>query len=66
MMPVMQLADLDSIRVLIIDALRFPAHGVLDAGGGHEVAFIGGVDEFLSRVGLPAEGRDRGDARLPS
>lgn len=55
-------ADLDAVPGFVVDAVGLAADVVVDAGGGDEVALVGGVDEHLAVVGFAGEGADRGDA----
>jgi hypothetical protein len=55
-------ADLDAVVLLAIDAVGFATDVEVDAGGGHEVAFVGGVEEHFTGVGFAVEGGDGGDA----
>ena len=55
-------ADLDAVVLLAIDAVGFPTDVEVDASGGHEVAFVGGVEEHFAGVGFAIEGGDGGDA----
>lgn len=61
-MAVVEDAGLHAVIFLAILGAGFAADVISDAGGGHEVALVGGVDEHLPGVGLAAEGGDRSDA----
>ena len=54
-MPVMQHADLHAIPLFAIRRVRFTPDVIAYARRGHEIAFVGRVDEHLSRVGLSAQ-----------
>src|SRR5262245_5869462 len=62
MMTVVQHAGLHAVPFLAVNARRFPAYVIIDAGGGHQVALVSGVDEHLPRVAFAAERHDRSDA----
>ena len=42
---------LDAVAEFTVGGVGFAADGVADLGGGHEVAFVGGIDEHACRVG---------------
>src|SRR5690606_31221222 len=58
---VMQHAGLYPGPFLTVVAAAFAADVVAHAGGGHEIALVGGVDEHLAAIGAAAEGPDRHD-----
>lgn len=55
-------AGLDAVVLFVVGAVGFASDVVVDASGGHEVAFVGGVDEHFAGVGFAAEHGDLGDA----
>ena len=60
----MEDADLDAVPGFPVCAICFAADVVADSGGGHEVAFVGGVDEDFSLVDCSGKGGDLGDAAV--
>ena len=54
--------ELDAVEGLVERGVGFATEGVADAGGGHEVALVGGVDEDAAPVGFARERAERGDA----
>ena len=56
-------AGLDAVDRLAVLGVRLAADVVRDAGRGHQVALVGGVDEHPAAVGLAAERPDRDDPR---
>ena len=65
---VVQNAHLVAVPLLAVDAVCLASHVILHAGGRHQIAFIRGVDEHLSREpsrrpSRPSERRDRHDLR---
>src|SRR5262249_29266935 len=59
---VVEHARLHAVPALAVRAGGFAADVVPEAGGGHQVPLVGGVDEHLASVGRAAEGRDGRDA----
>ncbi len=55
---------LHPVELLAVGLRRFAADRVADPGGRHQIAFVGGVDEHPSPVGLAVERRDRADAAV--
>ena len=49
-MAMVQHAGLHAVALLAVGALRLAADVIVDAGGGHQVAFVGGVDEHPAAV----------------
>jgi hypothetical protein len=45
----MEDADLVAVPLLAVDAVCLASHVILHAGGRHQVALVGGVDEDLPR-----------------
>jgi len=62
MMAVMQHARLHAVPLLSIGRIGFAADVIIDSCRGHQIAFVGGVDEHFSRISLPAKHRDGGEA----
>ena len=60
-MGVVTAAFLDSVDGFIIDAIGFPSDVVAHSGGGHEVAFVGGIDEDFSDEFVAVEGGEGED-----
>ena len=57
------MADLDAVEGLAVGGVRLAADVVADAGGGHEVAFVGAVDEHGAgegASGFHGDGEDLG------
>jgi hypothetical protein len=68
---VVEHAKLHAVVLLAVDRVGLAAHVVIDAGGRHEVALVGGVDEHPPGIRAARERRDRlnswaslADARL--
>ena len=55
---------LDTVAEFAIGGVGLAADGVADLGGGHEVPFVGGVDEHSGRVGGAGEGFNGEDAAV--
>jgi len=55
---------LDTVAEFAVGGVGLAADGVADLGGGHEVTFVGGVDEHAGRVGGAGEGLDGEDAAI--
>jgi len=55
-------AALHAIERFAVLGVRFASDGITDAGRGHEVADVGGVDEDLCHVDFAREGAEGGDA----
>ena len=62
-MPVVQHAGLYPVPFLAVGTLGLTADRIGDARRGHEIAFVGRVDEHPAGVAAAAEHGDRGDAR---
>ena len=62
-MPVMQHARLHPIVFLAVDGIRLAPDVIPHTGRSHEVSLVSGIDEHFSRVGFPAQHRDRHDPR---
>ena len=56
--------ELDAVQGFAVGLVRFSADVIGDAGAGHQVAFIGRIDEHFAAIGLAGLHRDRDDARL--
>ena len=52
---------LDAVEGFVVGGVGFAADVVGDAGGGEEVAFVGGVEEHFSGESFSGEGGDGGD-----
>ena len=63
MVAVVEDAGLDAVEFLVVLGAGFAADVVVEAGGGHEVALVGGIEKHFPRVRFAAESGDRGDAR---
>ena len=66
-MAVVQDTGLDAVPGLAVGCHRLAADVVVDSGGSHQVAFVRGIDEHLSRIAAAAQHGDRRDplAALP-
>ncbi len=54
---------LDAVQRFVVLGIRLAANRVRDAGLGHQIAFVRGVDEHLAAKGPAALHRDRDDSR---
>ncbi len=66
MVTMVQDAGLHAVPLLAVGRLRLAADVIVDAGGSHQVALVGGVDEHPPAVPFAAEHGDRRDATARS
>ena len=65
MMMVVQHTDLDAVPLLAIDRVGFAAHVIVNAGRGHQIAFIGRIHKDLAGIFLSRQHCNGSNARPP-
>ena len=60
-MTMVEHAHLDAVMLLVINAIGLATDVIIDTRSGHEITFIGRINEHLPGKGLPAQCGDRRD-----